>query len=64
MNILSLPVGRNVSVDKSNTGTSFFEQLAMLRVVPTTLLQAKRIHISIQAGQLPEEVWWISHATS
>ena len=27
-------------IDKSNTGTYFFEQLSMLRVVPTTLLQA------------------------
>ena len=40
VNILSHPVGRNVIVDKSITGTYFFEQLATLRVVPTTLLQA------------------------
>ena len=45
-----------------------FEQLATLRVVPTALLKATDpLDWSCdrcQAGQLPEEVWWIPHATS
>ena len=38
-NFLSHPVGMQF-VDKSNTGTYFFEQIATLRLVSTTLLQA------------------------
>ena len=35
-----------------------------MSVVPTTLLQATDYHMTIQAGQLPEEVWWVPLATS